>query len=79
MKIPSIKKLVDACNIQQLQAAEEAILEGLSPEIEVEGDDEGEQLTHIMAALFIREEMEKGADYLTALRTYSGRVRSSIS
>ncbi len=80
MKIPSIKKLVDSFSLEQLQAAEAAILEKQKPAIEVEGDDEGEQLTHIMAAQFIRQEMDqKGADYLTALRAYSGRVRNSIS
>ena len=80
MKIPSIKKLVDSFSLEQLQAAEAAILEEQKPAIEVEGDDEGEQLTHIMAAQFIRQEMDqKGADYLTALRAYSGRVRNSIS
>ena len=80
MKIPSIKKLVDQYSLPQLKTAEEAILEEQQPAIEVEGDDEGEQLTHVMAAQFIKEEMEqKGVDYLTALRSYSGRVRNSIS
>jgi hypothetical protein len=80
MKITAIKKLVDQYSLLQLKAAEEAMLEEQLPAIAVEGDDEGEQLTHIMAAQFIKQEMEqKGVDYLTALRTYSGRVRNSIS
>jgi len=80
MKIPSIKKLVDQYSITQLKAAEDALLDEQQPAIEVEGDDEGEKLTHIMAAQFIKEEMEqKGLDYLSALRSYSGRVRNSIS
>lgn len=80
MKIPSIKKLVDQHTLAELKAAEEAILEGQKTAIEVEGEDEGEQLTHVMAAQFIRGEMEqKGLDYMSALRSYSGRVRNSIS
>jgi hypothetical protein len=80
MKIPSIKKLVDNYSLDELKAAEEALLEEKNPAIEVEGEDEGEKLTHVMAAQFIKQEMqEKAVDYMTALRTYSSRVRSSIS
>ncbi len=80
MKIPAIKKLVDNFSTEELQAAEAALLEEQQPAIEVEGDDEGEKLTHLLAAQFILLEMaEKGVDYLTALRAYSGRVRNSIS
>ena len=80
MKIPAIKKLVENFSLDQLKAAESALLEEQKPEIPVEGDDEGEMLTHLLAAQFIKEEMEKkGLDYLTALRAYSGRVRNSIS
>lgn len=80
MKLPSIKKLVENYQLPQLQAAEEAILEGLEPAIEVEGSDEGEKLTHIMAAAFIMEEMKsKGLEYNAALRAYTSRVRTSIS
>lgn len=80
MKLPAIKKLVELYSIPQLQAAEEAILEEKQPEIEIEGADEGEKLTHIMAAVFIIEEMaQKGLDYPSALRAYSARVRTSIS
>jgi hypothetical protein len=80
VKIPAIKKLVDSCSMEQLQAAEAALLEERKPDIEVEGMDEGEQLTHLMAAQFILQEMkEKGVDYITALRAFSGRVRNSIS
>lgn len=66
--------------MEQLQAAEAALLEERKPDIEVEGMDEGEQLTHLMAAQFILQEMkENGVDYITALRAFSGRVRNSIS
>jgi phage-related protein len=79
MKLPVIKKLVETYSDPQLEAAEEALLNESTPEIEVEGSDEGEQLTHVMAARFILSEMAKGADYMTALRSYTSKVRTSIS
>jgi hypothetical protein len=80
MKIPVIKKLVESFTQEQLVTAEEAILNETAPEIEVEGVDEGEKLTHVMAAQFILGEMAaKGIDFIAALRLYTAKVRSSIS
>jgi len=80
MKLPAIKKLVETCSIEMLQASEEALLEDMPTPIEVDGSDEGEKLTHVMAAIFIKTEMaEKGLDYPSALRAYTARVRTSIS
>lgn len=79
MKLPVIKKLVESFSETQLEEAEDALLNETSPEIEVEGSDEGEKLTHVMAARIILAEMAKGADYMTALRTYTSKVRTSIS
>jgi hypothetical protein len=80
MKIPVIKKLTETYSLEQLQAAEAALLEEQTPEIEIEGDDEGEQLTHAMAAIWILEDMQaNGHDLKTALREYTIKVRNSIS
>ncbi|MEJ8804334.1 DUF6952 family protein [Pontibacter sp. H249] len=80
MKIPAIKKLVENYDLQQLMAAEEAIVEEQPIAIEVEGDDEGEQLTHVLAAVWILNEMnDNGTDFKTALRMYTQKVRVSIS
>lgn len=80
MKIPVIKKLVEDHSVQDLESAEAAIAEEQKPEIDVPGDDEGEQLTHAYAALQIRKAMEEnGQDFKTALREYTSRVRNSIS
>lgn len=79
MKIPAIKKLVENYNLAQLQDAESAILEEQQPAIEVEGDDEGEQLTHILASIYIKDKMEHhGTAFNQALRDFSQRVRNSI-
>jgi hypothetical protein len=46
----------------------------------IEGDDEGEQLTHVLAAIFIQEYIaENDSDIKTALREYAIKVRKSIS
>ena len=79
MKIASIKLLVDTYSIDQLRAAEEALYNEQPLSIEVEGADEGEKLTHILAAIEILQDMAKGNDYKTALRNYSSRVRNSIN
>ncbi len=80
MQILVIKKLSETYTIEQLKAAEDALLNEQTPAIEVEGKDEGEQLTHVLAAIDILEDMAKnGVDARTALRNYTQRVRNSIS
>jgi len=79
MKIPVVKTLVENYTLEQLQKAEDAILEEQKPEIEIGGDDEGEQLTHIYGAKWILEQMAKGDEFKAALRAFTQRVRDSIS
>jgi len=80
MKIPVIKDLVESQSLEALAAAEEAIINEQTLAIEVKGEDEGEQLTHIMAAIWILNHMQdQGADFKTALREYTKKVRVSIS
>ncbi len=80
MKLPAIKKAVETYSVDELKAAENALLEGETMAIEIDGDDEGEQLTHVLAAIFIKETMvAEGVEYNAALRKYTQRVRTSIS
>jgi len=79
MQIPIIKKLVEHYSLAQLKSAEEAMMEEQMPAIEVEGKDEGECLTHVLAAIYIKEKMEQGVAFNQALRDFSQRVRNSIS
>ena len=80
MNIQIIKKIVDLYTIDQLKQAEENLLEEKPLGIEIEGKDEGEQLTHILAAVFCLEEMQKSDININqAIRLYSQRVRDSIS
>ncbi len=80
MKIPVIKKIAESYSVFDLKKAEHAMLEEQRPEIEIEGDDEGEQLTHVIAAIEIKQQMEtENIAFPKALRNYTQRVRNSIS
>ena len=79
MQIPIIKKLVETYTLVQLQDAEAAMMEEQKPAIEVDGKDEGECLTHVLASIYIKEKMEQGTAFNQALRDFSQRVRNSIS
>jgi len=80
MQVAIIKQLAENHVTAELLAAEEAILNEQAPAIPVEGKDEGEQLTHILAAIEIHNDMLKnGIDFRTALRNYTQRVRNSIN
>lgn len=80
MKLPVIKQLVEAYTLEQLTTAEEALLNEQAPAIEIGGDDEGEQLTHVIAAIACKQDMDSsGCDVRNAMRNYTQRVRNSIS
>ena len=79
MHIPTIKKIVEQYSIEELQAAEAAILEEQTPAIDIPGEDEGEQLTHAIAAIWILNDMqENNRDAKSSLREYTKKVRKSI-
>ena len=81
MKIPAIKKIIEAnYTLDMLDAAEEALINEEQSSIQIEGEDDGEQLTHIFAAKWIIVYMqETGSDFKTSLRAYTQKVRNSIS
>ena len=80
MKIPAVKQLVETYPVEVLRKAEDDLVEERPLEIEVIGEDEGEKLTHIYAAIFILDKMQQeNLDFKTALREYTKKVRESIS
>ncbi len=80
MKVPALKKLVESYTLEQCIDAEQQLLEGEKPTIEIDGADEGEQLTHILGAIDILTRVkEEGKDIKTATREFIDRVRNSIS
>ena len=79
MNVTVIKQLVEDYSIEQLVKAEEAMLEETNPEIEIAGKDEGEKLTHVLAAIFCKHEMHReNININQAVRLYSQRVRGSL-
>ena len=80
MQIPVIKNLVETRSVEELTEAEEALMEEQPLPFEIEGEDDGEILTHIMAAVWILERMESHElPFAKALREYTQKVRNSIS
>jgi len=80
MKLPVIKELVENYSLKDLKKSEAAMEEGENPHIEIKGEDEGEQFTHIIAAVWVKEKMEQdGLDARSAMREYTQKVRNSIS
>lgn len=79
MKLAAIRKLLSE-DIEALRQAEEDLTEERPLAIEVEGDDEGEQLTHLFGAIWIKEQVAAGEmDEKSALRAFTQKVRNSIS
>jgi hypothetical protein len=80
MKIAAIKKLVENYSIEELKLAEQSIENGENPLITVEGDDEGEQFTHILGAIDILQRIkDEGKETSVALREFTQRVRSCLN
>ena len=80
MKLPVIKHLVETFSIEELQLAEQNLLDEKPLNIKVEGEDEGEQLTHILGAIDVLDRVQlDNKDKSTALREFFQRVRNSIS
>ncbi|MES2618177.1 MAG: hypothetical protein V4613_09870 [Bacteroidota bacterium] len=80
MNVNSIKLLVEHATIEELKKAEADLMEGDALAIAVEGKDEGEQLTHILAAIYCKETMaSENIPLMQAIRLYSQRVRGSIN
>lgn len=80
MNVSSVKSLIENYSIARMQAAEEALMNDMPLPFDVEGKDEGEQLTHLLAAIYCKQEMEQsGITVNEALRLYGRRVRNSIN
>ena len=80
MKITAIKNLVENHTLEELLATEEALLEEQALPLQVEGEDDGEKLTHIFAAIWILKKMkEENLEFKVALREYTKKVRESIN
>lgn len=78
MKIPSIKKLLHHTE-EGLENAIQNLTEGRPLPFEVEGKDEGEKLTHLLSALEIKKNIQKGISLEQAIREFIQRVRKTLN
>ncbi len=76
--MPVIKNLAQSFTIEDLETAEERLTNGEELPFVVGGDDEGEQLTHILSAIAIKKEIQNGKEFNTAFREFAAKVRGLI-
>ena len=80
MKLATIKELAENYTLDELKKAEENLCNEMPLPIVVNGHDDGEKLTHILAAIDILERVKnENIDLRNAIRGFSERVRNSIS
>lgn len=78
MRAGAIRKLAKEHDSESLQAAIDALIEGEALPFEVEGDDEGERLTHCNLALRVRTRVEAGEPLKDVFRDVMGQVRGVL-
>ena len=79
MKAAVIRKLSRAHDAATLAACAEALMGGAAPPVEVEGEDDGERLTHVMLAQRVRAAVDGGADAGEAFREVMSSVREVLT
>lgn len=79
MKAGAIRKLAKGHDLAALQGAAEALMAGEGAPFEIDGEDDGERLTHVMLAQRIRARVEAGEDLKAVFREVMGGVRTVLT
>lgn len=80
MKAAAVRKLANAWDLARIRSAIEAVTEREEDFPEIEGDDAGERLTHLLLAARIRERVEEqGEDLKDAFRAEMAAVRGVLA
>ena len=79
MKASSVKKAAKTYSSEQLDAAIAAVMEEEREILEIEGDDMGERLTHLLLARRIRGRVDAGETLKDAFRAELGAVRETLA
>lgn len=79
MKAGAVRKLAAERTLQELEDAANSIIEHEKDLFEVEGDDMGERLTHIMLAARVRARTDLGEDPKEAFRAEMAAVREVLT
>lgn len=78
MKASVVRKLASEHSVAALQAAADALAEREVNLLGVEGDDDGERLTHLMLAVRVGKRVEKGESLKDAFRLEMQGVRALL-
>jgi hypothetical protein len=78
VKASVIRKLAAEHDAAALQSAIDALIEEERDILGVEGEDDGERLTHCNLALRVRERVDAGVDPREAFREVMGGVRDLL-
>ena len=76
MDFDTVKFLVETYPLIELEEAQEAIVSGKDPEIEVSGRSDGQKLSQLIAAVWVLNKMnEEQVDIVTAFNLYQESLR----
>lgn len=78
MKAKAVRAAASSYTSEQLAEAVEAITEHENELLDIEGEDMGERLTHLLLALRIRARMDGGEELKTAFRAEMHAVRETL-
>lgn len=78
MKAGAIRKLAKNVDADTLQRAIDALIEGEDLPIDVDGEDEGEKLTHCNLALRVRQRVDQGEELKVVFRDVMAQVRGVL-
>ena len=79
MNSEAVSILVENYTVDQLTEAEHEIIRGEEPSISVKGSDASEKLTHLLAAVYVLDQMKsERVEFYAAFRQYNLQVRESI-
>ncbi len=79
MKAGAIRKLAKGHDMAALAGAAEALIAGDGAPFEVDGEDDGERLTHVMLAQRIRARVDAGEELKAVFREVMGSVRTVMT
>jgi len=79
MILAVVKELVGKHTLHELDSAAASFEADRTNVLNVEGKDEGEILSNLLVASFVKSRVEKGMSIQEAIRDYSSRVRGMIA
>lgn len=78
MNVPVVRKLALECSRDQIDEAVVSFEKYRTNTLAVEGANDGEIMSNLLAAQFIRHRMDNGMDINAALREYGQRVKGIL-